>query len=320
MSGLLEADLEHLVTMAAFAPSVHNTQPWHFRPAPGGLRLERDRSRQLTVIDPMGRELLLSCGAALHHLEVAARGVGVDSRVTINPVGNTVATVRLSRGRPATNAELAHALAILHRHTYRGRFDDERIPAAALDAIAGAATHEHGLVRIVSDEELVEVEVLVSRAERTLVSSPGYQEELARWVWHGAPDENRGDGIPAAAVDHGPDRAESLEGRQFDGAADPRPEDPPDPEHPTVLLLSSPSDTPFDWIQAGRALSALLLLATELGVVAQPIGQVLDLPASRRELALALGTVGSPQMLLRLGRGQAAPQTPRRAVADVLAL
>ncbi|MDX6217046.1 MAG: hypothetical protein QOG99_2630, partial [Frankiales bacterium] len=64
----------------------------------------------------------------------------------------------------------------------------------------------------------------------------------------------------------------------------------------------------------------LLLLATELGVVAQPIGQVLDLPASRRELALALGTIGSPQMLLRLGRGAGAPLTPRRAIDEVLTL
>jgi hypothetical protein len=32
-----------------------------------------------------------------------------------------------------------------------------------------------------------------------------------------------------------------------------------------------------------------------------------------------LGTVGIPQMLLRLGSGDAVPQTPRRPVDDVLA-
>lgn len=314
---MLPEETEHVVMMAGCAPSVHNTQPWRFTSTFDGVLVQRDRTRQLGVIDPDGRELLISCGAAVHHLQVAARAIGVDSDATIDVHGDVVASVRLTRGSPATTSEIAKAVAILHRHTHRGRFSDEAVSALDLDAVHLATEAEGGLLRVVHADEITDVEVTVSRAERALQKLPGYADELARWVWHGVPDATRGDGLPQAALDHDPARGDSLEGRAFDGAQ-PRSSEPPVAEHPTLLLLSTPFDTPAEHVQAGRALSALLLRATELGLLAQPIGQVLDLPASRFALSRVLGTLGAPQMLLRIGHGTSVPATPRRPVADVL--
>src|SRR5690606_6798678 len=61
---------------AGAAPSVHNTQPWRWRVYPDRLDLFADRSRQLTVADPDGRLLTVSCGAALHHARVALVAAG----------------------------------------------------------------------------------------------------------------------------------------------------------------------------------------------------------------------------------------------------
>ena len=91
-------DLEHLIMMATRAPSVHNSQPWRFTATAEGVRIGRDHSRQLDVIDPTGRELLLSCGAALHHLTVAARALGITADVELmspDQADDTVALVRL---------------------------------------------------------------------------------------------------------------------------------------------------------------------------------------------------------------------------------
>ena len=314
------AELEHLVLMATYAPSVHNTQPWQFAPVPDGLLLTLDRSRQLPVLDPDSRELLLSCGTAVHHLQVAARTLGLDAEVALFPDqdnADAVAQFRLRRGTPATDAEIAAGVAILHRHTHRGRFDDEPVPEALLEQLRLAVEGQRGMLRVLQPDELVAVEVLVSRAEQALLQTPGYTDELARWVWHGEQEPDRGDGLPEAAIAHGTDRAESLQGRQFSGVALPRPEEPPVAEHPSVVLLSSLTDTPVDWVQAGQALSALLLAATEQGMLAQPIGQVIDVPADRWALQRLLGTVGAPQMLLRLGLGTSVPDSPRRPVAEV---
>ncbi|HYX96067.1 MAG TPA: hypothetical protein VE823_13455, partial [Geodermatophilus sp.] len=68
--------LEAAVDRAVLAPSVHNTQPWSFVLSPDRVEVRADRRRQLTVLDPLGRELVHSVGAALFTLRVAlsARG------------------------------------------------------------------------------------------------------------------------------------------------------------------------------------------------------------------------------------------------------
>lgn len=314
-------ELEHLVFMATCAPSVHNTQPWQFVEVPGGLSLQMDRSRQLDVLDPDHRALVVSCGAAVHHVVVAARALGFDAQVTIFPSDDhpdTVATVLMRRGPSATKAQILTAAAVSHRHTYRGRFTDEPLPLGILDRLRIAVEGQRAMLRIIGPDELVEVEVLVSRAEQALLQTYGYPAELARWVWRGEQPAERGDGMPHLAIDHGPGRAESLQGRQFEGVPLPRPEEPPAPEQLNVVLLSTQADTRVDWVEAGQALSALLLLATEEGVVAQPIGQVVDVPATRWSLQRHLGTVGAPQMLLRLGLGATLTASPRRPLGDVL--
>ena len=71
-----------LVRTACLAPSVNNSQPWYFRlPADDLVELYADRERQLTGIDPSGRDLVLSCGAALHHLVAGAGAFGLRATV-----------------------------------------------------------------------------------------------------------------------------------------------------------------------------------------------------------------------------------------------
>jgi hypothetical protein len=90
-------------------------------------------------------------------------------------------------------------------------------------------------------------------------------------------------------------------------------------ERPAVLLLGTMNDDRTAWLSAGRALGRLLLRITDAGLVASPLTQALDWPATRAQLRTRLSLVGHPQMLLRLGY----PATPgaatgRRPVAEVL--
>jgi hypothetical protein len=67
----LVALLSPAVEQALRAPSVHNTQPRRWRITPSGIELHADGDRHLAATDPDRRDLVLSCGAALHHLQVA---------------------------------------------------------------------------------------------------------------------------------------------------------------------------------------------------------------------------------------------------------
>ena len=73
------------VELACRAPSVHNSQPWLWRYDAGRLDLHADPSRLLVAADPRGRQLLISCGAALHHLTVALTALRWHTHITLLP-------------------------------------------------------------------------------------------------------------------------------------------------------------------------------------------------------------------------------------------
>ena len=88
---------------------------------------------------------------------------------------------------------------------------------------------------------------------------------------------------------------------------------------PRDVLLGTPQDTPQHWLAAGEALAHLLLRAQVDGVSASYLNQPIEVPELRPRLQLVAGRPGFPQMLLRLGVGREAAETPRRPVSDVLA-
>ena len=56
--------LRYVLRYAALSPSTRNTQPWRFGIVGDALELRADRSRALAVLDPEGRELVMSCGSS----------------------------------------------------------------------------------------------------------------------------------------------------------------------------------------------------------------------------------------------------------------
>jgi hypothetical protein len=76
----------YVVDRAIWAPSVHNSQPWRFT-ADGGpqLSLHADTSRRLTAADPDGREMMISCGAALFSVRLALRSLGYIPETSLLP-------------------------------------------------------------------------------------------------------------------------------------------------------------------------------------------------------------------------------------------
>ncbi len=75
----------YVVAVAVWAPSVHNTQPWWFSVARQEISLHADAGRQLTVADPRGREIMISCGAALFTARLALRSLGYIPETSVLP-------------------------------------------------------------------------------------------------------------------------------------------------------------------------------------------------------------------------------------------
>ena len=251
----------HVVQAATLAPSVHNTQPWRFSAFPGdgtsardgapsgdgayaGLDLWADPGRRLPVLDPQGRQLHLSCGAALLHTRVAARGIGLDATVELlpDPAEPThLARLHLTPGAPASQDELSLAEAILRRHTYRDAFESRRLPAELLERLQLAAEAEGARLRAVTrPDDLVQLEVLLSRADAAEQADPAYRAEVEAWVR----TDDADDGVPRAALPADPQRGSSLRLRDFGGTTSrTASDDPPVPERPDVAVLLTDDDS-----------------------------------------------------------------------------
>lgn len=324
------ADWEQVVSAATRAPSIHNTQPWLFTASGDRLEVRTDPDRALAVLDPTGRQRIISCGVAVEFAAVALRAAGHDAEVELLPEPHDqdhLATVRATGPRQPTDEDRALAAAIGARHTERAPFEPQAVPARLMEALQSVAGGFGVWVKpITESEEEVATVFLISRAEELEQGEPAYLAELQQWM---RTDPGAPDGVPQGAVpseDPGT-RASNWLIRDFvvgsrapapPGVADP--DAPPPPvERPAVLLLGTMNDDRRAWLDAGRALGRVLLLATDAGLVASPLTQALDWPATRRQLTVRLSLVGHPQMLLRLGY-PATRGTPsgRRPVGEVL--
>src|SRR3954453_4606876 len=69
------------VELGSPAPSLQNSQPWRWRLGLRSLLLQADLRRWLPATDADGRDLAVSCGAALHHTRVALAASGLHTIV-----------------------------------------------------------------------------------------------------------------------------------------------------------------------------------------------------------------------------------------------
>jgi nitroreductase len=324
------AHWERVVEAATRAPSIHNTQPWFFTASGDVLDVHTDPERALPVLDPSGRQRIISCGVAVEFAVLALRAAGWDADVVLLPDPSEpdhLASVRAARPHDATDEDRALAAAIAQRHTERSPFEPRAVPAEVLDRLqTEAAAFGVWVKSITESEEEVATVFLISRAEELEQGEPAYREELERWL---RTDPGAPDGVPVGAVpsEDPATRASNWLIRDFVvGTRTTTPHAPVDPdaappavERPAVLLMGSTNDDRRAWLESGRALGRVLLRATEAGLAASPLTQALDWPATRRQLTSRLSLVGHPQMLLRLGYpAERGTPSGRRPVAEVL--
>jgi len=332
--GVEQQDWADVVAAATRAPSIHNTQPWRFVASPDRLDVYLDAERALPVLDPTGRQQVISCGSAVEFAVVALTAAGHATEVDLLPDDGDhdhLAAVRVTGQREAVDEDRALAAAIDRRHTVRAPFQPRAVPDGLLDRLQReAASFGAWFKPITRSEEEVATVFLISRAEEMEQSDPAYLAELESWM---RTDPSAVDGVPVEAVPSGDphtrpsnwlirDFVVGQRGEQqpFRGPDDPD-APPPEVERPTVVLMGTDDDDRYAWLLAGRALGRVLLHATAEGVAASPLTQALDWPATRTRMQSRLSLIGHPQMLLRMGYPPDAPGqavSGRRPVADVL--
>ena len=295
------------VDAARRAPSTHNTQPWIFRRTREGLELVADATRGLAIVDPQFRELVISGGAALHHLRVALAAAGHLVAVETLPDDThepVVARLRLAGEKAPAPETVRMAEAIPARHTDRGAYAAEHVAAEPLDHLRTFAADEGAVLTVVVDPGArAALGELVEQADRAQASQPAMLRELVSWLRFAG--RHRHDGLPLSMALEGP-RHRAAREEQLVAAG------------PVLAVLSTHNDEPADWLAAGQALSAVLLGATSRGLSSSFFDAPIEEPSLRDRVTEAAGAPGAAQLLLRLGHGQGGPPSPRRDVDELL--
>jgi len=314
-------DLSSAVELACRAPSLHNSQPWRWDYEAGMLRLYADHGRVGRHTDSTGREVILSCGAVLDHLQVASAFYGwrtIVDRCPERGEDDYLASISFQRADAVTEHEKALGEAISLRRTDRLAFAAPD-PWAELRQLLGTVIDGTGIdLDIIDDNGRPALAEVSRRTEQYRLDDASYRYELLWWAGRSRVD----DGLPTGAL---PSRAEASRvdiGRDFPTYRLGNRRSQMDNDRSKVLVLSTYDDSRDNTLRCGEVLSRVLLECTAAGFATCTLTHMIEVHDSREMLRHITGRQSEPQVLVRIGRAPenspVAARTPRRAVDDIL--
>jgi hypothetical protein len=319
----LDDDGLRILSLAALAPSGHNAQPWVVDVVDRGRwRIGTRRERWLPAVDPVNRETVLSVGAFLENLVVAAEQLGfavdydVIARASTDP---QLLEVRLRKAR-AVGDGIARIEA---RRTLRSGHGNEPLRVADIRAITQGPSEVSYFARDTPRARYL-AEATVA-ANRTQAYRDPAQEELATWIrWSKADQARLRDGLTPAGMEIGGlagwyvgafYRREDVLKTSFREAGIKQVV-----ERVTQgsgwLVMSGPP-TVAGLIETGRRFERMWLGLRERSMAIHPMTQVLEETSDSAAVARELGIDGVPQFVLRIGYVKAYPDpvSPRMPVS-----
>jgi hypothetical protein len=336
------------VRAAILAANAHNTQPWKFCVHPDRIELYADESRNLGAMDPFRREMRISLGCALENLCLRARAAGYATRLRIEsaalslpaPASKTrrVASVALARGAAAASPLYA---AIPARHTSRGPYDGDRpVPPEMLARLAALGAEEPGVKLLLLTDPAARSEFAAATVAATeaIIADEEMIDDSDAWF--------RGSDAAIAAHRDGPTIAAAGLSPFVTLMARILPA--PSPARAHRIWLGQTRDVQlataaafgliavenlYDQERAmrvGMLWQRLHLMATALGLAAQPLNQLpervdregqMGLPSSTQKVLVSLagGSRWRPTFAFRLGFSlRGATPSPRRDLEAVI--
>ena len=331
-----------IVAEAVWAPSVNNTQPWRFviGREPGGLHvgqhaseqdsqqlsLYADTGRSLAVADPDGRELMISCGAALFNVRLALRSMGYlpETSVLPDPTQPTL-VARVTWRERAASDEFSVRCSARSASAGRTAGRSTRSPCRrTCSPRCAAVPHETG--RRCASWRMT---------DGVLRSRPPWKRRNANCGKTASACVNSPDGRPRRAALAATEcrrpptrRGPNTPTRTSPGGISPaatagRCRHSVRPRRSGRLgvagLLTTAADRPADWVNAGQALQRIMLTASASGAaVALDSRSCFELPWLREFIRTQLSDGAYPHLMLRIGVVTQMAVSVRRDPGDVL--
>lgn len=309
LSGLSDKAM-HILYLASLAPSGHNAQPWLVKiKEPNRWIIGSQRACWLSAVDPDNRELLLSLGAFIENLSVAAGIYGYRAEITVvgkDGFSEDIAEVYLKpQGQVAGIAEDT----ICQRRTLRKGL--EKTPFKGEDIKQLVGTNDNMVTYYPLESELGEfLSKVVVAANRIQVDRRDVQEELAAWIrWTDKQAEAYGNGLTPDSMEMGGlakwyaqhfMSKEDVHGAVFKEQTIKLVEEQVQ-NCAGWLLVKSKNANVGEIINAGRIVESMWLRAREKKIAFHPMTQPLEESACKSEMINMLGDKENIQFIIRVG-------------------
>lgn len=338
-----------VVAHAILAPSGHNMQPWSVvldEADPSILYLYADPSRLTAAVDPESRQTMVSQGAFLAYLRIAAEELGHSASFELFPDGSYDENnlKRSMSQRPVARVTLVKDSSVA-TEDYSSLFlsDTNRAPYTA----APLTVAQTEALTALADDSAAHLSILSDKQDMTTLRAFGVEGTLIETQYLAATAES-------AAVFHGTEQAKNearsgfaVEGQGTSGfkkyllqgllTVFPALNDEAAGARNAIALteagvdntaayglISTPGNTRTEQVEAGILYAQFCLHARTLGLVMQPLSQVLQEYPTMAVPYAAIHAEYAPegqtiQMLLRIGTATTEyPVSMRRDVTSIL--
>ncbi|MFB2580447.1 hypothetical protein ACEXQD_04285 [Herbiconiux sp. P15] len=338
-----------VVAQALLAPSGHNMQPWLVRldeSDPDELSLYADADRLTPAVDPQGRQTMVTQGAFLAYLEISAAHLGYTATFDLFPEGSydesdldrsmrerPVARITLSQDAPSDPTDYE---SLFLSDTNRAPYTAAPLTPAETLSLDGLDADSTATLSILADRAdkatlgdlaeqgtLIETEYAAATAESNAVFHS--TEQSKNEARSGFAVEGQGTSGPmmyllqglitiVPAVNDDATAARNAIALTADGVANTA----------AYGLIETASNSRVEQVQAGMLYAQLSLRARTLGLVVQPLSQVLQEYPSMAAPFEAIHEQYAPrgqtiQMLVRIGTPTTEfPLTMRRDASSLV--
>lgn len=312
----LDGKLAEVLRLASLAPSGHNTQPWRVELLEEGrLRIHADATRSLPVVDPDHKEMLISLGAFLENLVLAAGIHGLRAQLEGAPQQEGGIWQQEVVLRPAPSSDYpAHRLEM--RRTLRSGMRSQELSSELLSKLQRHAGCEMAYLPRSSHESMLLADATLAAFTQQTWNDAA-QAELASWIRFSNDDARKHrDGLTPATmgitgfggwvVRSFYDRSDVLKkgfrDKGIEGVSQQV------KEGAGWLILTGPGDTSDALVSTGRRFQRLALCAREFDLALHPMSQTMEEAPWKSDLWRQLGLSTPAHLVLRCGLVDQYPQ------------
>ena len=308
----ISSELKEVLYYASLAPNGHNTQMWKAGISENGksIKIFIDSSRLLPVVDPNGRESLISAGAFLENLKQALLAYVFEYEINIIEEINIKENPLIAEITILDKKDIEINYDILtniqKRHTDKSKYLNKPLENNTVRALN---SDENILIFQNGGDDFEFIKEITVLANEIQALSPEAREELANWLRFSDEEAiEKADGLPAeqlglsgliktlyyattnrekATTEKFGRTSLNLAKKQLNNCA-------------AFFIITGPN-TPKGYIEAGMKMESLWLRAVEFNVSVHPMSQALEESETNEQIRKKYSGHDYFQMIMRAG-------------------